>query len=150
MKIYQYADFLVKSVSVSADDVTAALGVKPTRVWVRGERSVEPVRPQTHGWSLRATGGGVVDELVLELLDRIEPAAGKFAQLTSGGEATATISFMRSFGDDDGVEEDAGPELPGNLVRMSGQHQLLGFHLDVDLMRRLVALDCSLDFDEYG
>ena len=28
MKIYQYADFLVKSVSVSADDVTAALGVK--------------------------------------------------------------------------------------------------------------------------
>ena len=79
MKIYQYADFLVRSVSVSADDVTAALGVKPTRVWVRGERSVEPVRPQTHGWSLRATGGGVVDELGLELLDRIEPAAGKLA-----------------------------------------------------------------------
>jgi hypothetical protein len=35
-------------------------------------------------------------------------------------------------------------------VRLPGQHQLLGFHLDVDLMKRLVALSCSVDFDEYG
>lgn len=150
MKIYQHADFLVRSESTSAKDVTAALGIQPTEVWVRGERSVEPVRPQTHGWSLRATGEGVIDELVLELLERIEPVAGKLAELTSGGEATATISFMRSFGDDEGIEDDEGLELPGNLVRLPRQHQLLGFHLDVDLMRRLVALDCPLDFDEYG
>jgi hypothetical protein len=58
---------------------------------------------------------------------------------------------MRSFDDPDGVEEDSGPPgLPEHLVKLSGQHQLLGLHFGVDLMRRLVALNCLVDVDEYG
>jgi len=148
VKIYQHAEFKVRSVSISADAITAALRIEPTRVWVRGERSSEPVLPQTHGWLLRASGSGLLDELVLELLDQIEPVAAQLSQLTSGGEATATISILRKLGFDDGVEENEGRL--GNMVRLPGQHQLLGFHLDVDMMRRLVDLNCPVDFDEYG
>jgi len=151
MKIYQYADFVVKSDSLSPDDITGALLLEPSSVSWRGARSKEPMMPRTNVWCRRAVGVGCVDDLVRELVELIEPRAAKLGSLTEDGVATATISLMRSFGDDDGVEEDEGDlGLPENLVRLPGQHQLLGFHLDVDLMKRLVALSCSVDFDEYG
>lgn len=151
MKIYQYADFVVKSDSLSPDDITGALLLEPSSVSWRGARSKEPMMPRTNVWCRRAVGVGCVDDLVRELVELLEPRAAKLGSLTVDGAATATISLMRSFGDDDGVEEDEGDlGLPENLVRLPGQHQLLGFHLDVDLMKRLVALSCSVDFDEYG
>lgn len=151
MKILQYAHFDVGSDIYSPDKITAELLVEPTRVIWRGTRSTEPLIPRTNLWQYRATGSGTVDELVRELLDVFEPLADKLARLTANDDSWIVIGFMRSFDDPDGIDEDEGPsDLPDHLVRLSGQHQLVGFHLDVDLMARLVALRCALDFDEYA
>jgi hypothetical protein len=151
MKILQYAHFDVASDIYSPDQITAELLVEPTRVSWRGTRSTEPLIPRTNLWRYRAKGTGTVDELVRELLAVFEPLAEQLARLTANDDSWLGVRFMRSFGDPDGIEEDEGPgDLPDHLVRVSGQHQLVGFHLDVDLMARLVALRCALDFDEYA
>jgi hypothetical protein len=96
-----------------------------------------------------------VDDLVTELVDFFEPLADRLQMLLANEGLSIGISVMRSFDDSLGVEEDfsmlTGPsDLPEHLVKLPGQHQLLGLHLNVDLMRRLVALNCLVDVDEYG
>jgi len=151
MKIHQYAHFVVGSEAFDPDQITAVLGIKPSSVSWEGSRSSKPLIPRHNVWRYRAAGTGVLDELVRELLGVFEPVKAGLQELTACDASWIGISFMRSFDDPDGVDEDEGaPDLPDNLVRLSGQHQLLGFHLDTELMARLVALECSLDFDEYG
>ena len=86
--------------------------------------------------------------MIAELLGRVEPLAEHLRALASGGEVTYGIQVVRSLDDPDGVEEDLDDD--GELRRLSGQHQLLGFHFDVEVLGRLAALGCSVDFDEYG
>ena len=152
MRIRQYAHFVVGSEKLDPDQITSALNVQPTGVSRRGSRTAEPPIPRFNLWRYRATSTGVLDELIRELLDLFEPRQRALQGLCVNDDGSwIEISFMRSFDDPEGVEEDDGPaELPDNLMRLEGQHQLLGFHLDTELMRRLVALDCALDFDEYG
>lgn len=152
MKVRQYAHFDVGSDVFSPEDVTASLLLEPTKVSRRGSRSTEPMVPRTNLWRYKARSVGCVDDLVRELVDLFEPLRSQLTTLTANGASWIGISVMRSFDDPDGTEEDDGrsPDLPDNLVRVEGQHQLLGFHLDTELMARLVALGCSLDFDEYG
>jgi hypothetical protein len=108
------------------------------------------VVPRSNLWKYVATGSGTVDNLVRELVDVFEPLSDRLRQLTADGASWIVIRIVRSFDDPDGVEDDdGGPDLPGNIVRLGGQHQLVGFHLDEQLMARLVALGCALDFDEY-
>ena len=86
--------------------------------------------------------------MVGELLDRVEPLAEPLGALAGGGAVVFGFQIVRSFDDPDGVEDDAAWE--GGLRRLSGQHQLLGFHFEVEVLQRLVALGASIDFDEYG
>ena len=97
-------------------------------------------------------GDGVIDSLVSELVEIFEPVAEKLHVLCEDDSTDALISIFRSFDSEDGVEEDesSGLDLPPNFVRLSGQHQLLGFHFDLALMKRLIALKCEVSFDEYG
>ena len=151
MRIHQYAHFHIGSDVLTPDQITATLLIEPTSVSWQGSRSTEPLVPRTNRWQYKATGAGLVDDLVRELLGVFEPLRAPLQELTANGACSIEIRFMRSFGDPDGVEEDEGlTDLPGNLVRLEGQHQLLGFHLDTNLMARLVELGCALDFDEYG
>lgn len=151
MKIRQYAHFDVGSDVFDPSQITAALLIEPTQVLWRGARSTEPMLPRTNLWQYRATGSGCIDDLVRELVDVFEPLADRLRHLTGDGAAWIVIRIMRSFDDPDGVEEDeGGDDLSENFVKVGGQHQLVGFHLDVALMARLVALDCALDFDEYA
>ena len=151
MKIHQYAHFDVASDVYDPDAITAALLIEPTKVSWKESKSTDPPIPRSHLWQYRAKGDGSVDDLVRELLGVFIPLRTSIAELRTDGACRVEIRFMRSFGDPDGEEEDAGPEdLPSNLVRLPGQHQLLGFHLDTELMSQLVSLGCSLDFDEYG
>ncbi len=151
VKIRQYAHFDISSDVFTPDQITGKLLIEPTTARQKGSRSAEPPIPRTNLWQYRAVGSGCVDDLIRELLDVFEPVQGSIRQLTANDASSIQIRFMRSFNDADGVEEDEGPaDLPTNLVRVEGQHQLLGFHLDTQLMARLVALGCALDFDEYG
>ncbi|MEO0494389.1 MAG: DUF4279 domain-containing protein [Actinomycetota bacterium] len=151
MKIRQYAHFDIASDLYDPDAITAALLIEPTTVSWKESKSTEPPIPRSHLWQYRATGDGCVDDLVRELLGVFLPLRSSIEGLTADGACRVEIRFMRSFGDSEGEEEDEGPDdLPDNLVRIPGQHQLLGFHLDTGLMAQLVSLGCSLDFDEYG
>jgi len=55
---------------------------------------------------------------------------------------------VRYFNDPDGEEENLASD--GPFAKLPGQHQRLGFHIDLELMERLQSLQCELDFDEYG
>ncbi len=151
MKIRQYAHFFVQSDILSPEQITAVLLIEPTSVSRRGSRSTEPPIPKYNIWQYKAHGEGRVDDLVTELVELLEPMADRLRTLMANDRSSIGISVMRSFAGLHGVEEDSGPPgLPEHLVKMAGQHQLLGLHLGVDLMRRLVALNCLVDVDEYG
>jgi hypothetical protein len=151
MRITQYAHFVVASDVFDPDDITGTLLLEPTSVSWRGTRSTDPMIPRTNLWRYRARGEGTLDELVRELVDLFEPLGDQLLTLTAAKSTWISIAIFRSFDDPEGVEEDGGPDdLPPNLVRLEGQHQLVGFHLDPALMRRLVDMNCSIDADEYA
>jgi hypothetical protein len=56
---------------------------------------------------------------------------------------------VRYFNDDDGEEESPQPE-GTDLIRLPGQHQLLGWHLDRRVLKFLHHTGAELDVDEYG
>jgi Domain of unknown function (DUF4279) len=151
MRISQYAHFLVGSDVFDPDDITGTLLLEPTSVSWRGTCSSDPMIPRSNLWQYRARGEGTIDELVRELVDVFEPLADKLAALTADHSTWISISVFRSFDGPEGVEEDSGPDdLPPNLIRLEGQHQLVGFHLEPALMRRLVDINCPIDVDEYA
>jgi Domain of unknown function (DUF4279) len=150
MRISQYAYFAVYSNAFSPDQITTRLGLHPTGVSWRGSRSTDPMIPTTNIWRYKAQGTGRIDDLILELVDHFEPVAAELRSLTDGGECSTGINVVRKLDDPNGLEDDAGHDIGGGLVKLPGQHQLLGFHLAIELMHRVVALGCSIDFDEYG
>jgi Domain of unknown function (DUF4279) len=150
MKIRQYAYFYVQSSVVDPGQINQQLPVAPTRVSWRGSRSSVPLIPRYHSCFYDATGDGRVDDLIRELVDRFEPFAEQL-QMLAASNTQCGISIVRRFDDPNGVEEEFPTEgIPEDLVKMAGQHHLLGFHLDAELLSRLVALGWSLDADEYG
>ena len=74
-------------------------------------------------------------------------------QLAGDGDVVARLSVVRYLDDEDGqperidtVEMEDGTK----LVKLGGQHQLLGWYLDAADLELLVSLNCSLDVDEYS
>ena len=87
------------------------------------------------------------------VLDRIEGIADRIAQVvdlvrTEGGASGAGFQVVRYFEDPNGEEEVI--RRVGNLESLTGQHQLLGWHLDKRLMDFLIRTGTELDADEYG
>jgi Domain of unknown function (DUF4279) len=151
MKIHQYAHLDIGSDVYDPDQITLRLGPEPTSVSWRGCRSNEPMIPKSNVWRFRASAIDRIDDLLTELIGALESVSGRLASLTAGDASWVGVSIMRSFDDRQGVEEELTPAgAPIGLVKLPGQHQLLGFHLDVALLARFVSLGCSLDFDEYG
>ena len=67
---------------------------------------------------------------------------------TEGGASGAGFQVVRYFEDPNGEEEVI--RRVGNLESLTGQHQLLGWHLDKRLMDFLIRTGTELDADEYG
>jgi Domain of unknown function (DUF4279) len=105
MKIRQHAHLVIGSEVLNPDQITASLLLEPDRVAWQGSRSTEPLIPRCNLWQLRARGNGTVDELVQELVDRIEALATQPKALTDDGVTWVEISLMRSFDDPDGENE---------------------------------------------
>jgi Domain of unknown function (DUF4279) len=151
VKIDQYAYLAVGSEIFDPDQITATLGKLPTSVSWRGARSLDPMIPVANMWRFQASERGRIDDQVAELVGLLESMSDQVLSLAADGASWVAISVVRRFNDPSGVEEELSPDdAPAGLVKLPGQHQLLGFHLDVALMARLVALGCSLDVDEYG
>lgn len=148
MRIRQRAYLGVWSEELSPEAISRLVGLRPDRATHRGSRSVDPPRPVASSWCLDATGGRPVDEQVDELLARIEPVAAALADLLATRPVTGRIQVVRELDHPDGVEEERGGI--GSLEKPSGQHQLLGFFLDVGVLGRLASIGLGLDVDEYG
>jgi hypothetical protein len=59
------------------------------------------------------------------------------------------LQLVRFFDDEDGEEEELSPP-DAPLQKLSGQHQLLGWHLDRDSLGFLAHVGAEIDADEYG
>ena len=145
MTLLQYAAFTIYSDVVAPDRISEALGVEPDQVSWRGSRSTDPILPVTNIWSVEAHGTAHADELVAELLDRLEPLTDRLAVLAADGACSLGISLVRYFDTPGGSAEALSRDTDGRFTGASPE----GFHLDLALLARMIALGCDLDVDEY-
>ncbi|WP_084510604.1 DUF4279 domain-containing protein [Nocardia lijiangensis] len=146
MKIRQYCYFSVKSVSLSAADVTTRLGMEPDKVLVMGSRSPERVLPRFHAWKILRRSDESVDDQIQHLVNRLEPVRGALVSLCADDNVSPVIQVVRHFGDPDGVQG-----APGGTALDQAQHwpRPLGWHLSLSVLDFMVSTRTELDVDEY-
>ncbi|MFI1522619.1 DUF4279 domain-containing protein [Kitasatospora cineracea] len=152
MLIRQYAYFGLSSLTMSAAEMTAVLGIEPDEITVRGSRSTgRRVLPVLHRWKVVCREPGLgVDEQVARVVARLAPHADAIAALTrrldaeDGEGPSAVLEVVRVFNDED--EQDRLAGTPPELVEGPG---LLGWHLGRDVLAFLHATGAALDVDEY-
>ena len=154
----QYCYFAVSSQLVTADSMAAEIGLQPDTKHVRGARMPDPPRPVAHSWCVDAQDRNArVDEQLAQIVRRLLPYVDKIAVLSKRlaedpseeGRGGAALQVVRYFNDPHGVEEIGGVAL-GGLTRLGGQHQLLGWHLDHQVVQFMEQVGAELDVDEYG
>lgn len=159
MMIKQYCYFSLDSAAVTAADVTGRLLMEPDQVRVRGSRRAQPKAvPVRHSWQIVCAAPGLtVTEQLEQVVGRLSPIAqdiGCYVRELGGRgiEMEARLQVVRDFDAEDGAEDDAADEIiRGEVVpRLSGQHQLLGWHLDRSTLAFLQLTGADLNVDEYG
>lgn len=143
MPLHQYAYFALFSRHVSAEEMTAQLGVSPDEVSVRGSRLTGPrTIPVDHTWKIACRDPGLrVDEQIAHVLARLRPHTDRIAEFAgqlavdNGG---SVLQVVRYFNDTD-QEHPVAPDAPN----------LFGWHLDRDVLDFLAAVGAELDVDEY-
>jgi hypothetical protein len=122
----------------------------PDKMLVRGSRSKDPPRPARHKWELGSYEPGLdFSAHVTAIQARLEPARDAIRSLVHEGEVRALLQLVRYFNVEDG-EEEVIDETPEGLVKLSGQHQILGWHLHRNALAFLEAVGAEIDADEYG
>jgi hypothetical protein len=150
LRIRQYTYFAVKSRDLSAKEIERRLGISADRLRVAGSEGEEPLRPAAHSWELVCERASLtVDEQIANVVARLQPARAALRALTAAGEVSAVLQVVRYFDDESGEEENVTRSAAGT-ERLLGQHQLLGWHLDLDTIGFLAAVRADLDVDEYG
>jgi hypothetical protein len=152
VRIRQYAYFAVFSESMPATEITARLMIEPDKVMIRGSRRAKPPSPVKHGWEVICDDRGMtVDEQVRKVVDRVRPRQAAIAELTREPDARcrAVLEIVRYFDAENGEEEELSPP-DAQFQKLPGQHQLLGWHLDRDILAFLIAVNAEIDADEYG
>ncbi len=142
MRAEHYVYFALKSDCVPAADITARLGIEPDKVSVRGSRLADPPRPACHVWAVECrTPGLTIDEQIDHLLQRLLPSADLIGELAQEldrvdqCEGSAVLQVVRSYQDNDPTAPDA--------------INLLGWHLDNQVIDFLARTHAALDVDEY-
>jgi Domain of unknown function (DUF4279) len=150
VNIKQYAYFGISSEVLTAETIAARIGLAPDKTQTRGSRLVDPLRPMRHKWEIGSYERGLdISAHVAVVLARLEPARDEIRVLVREGDVQAWLQLVRDFDAADG-EEEIVDETPDGLVKLSGQHQLLGWHLSRDTLAFLHDIGAELDADEYG
>jgi hypothetical protein len=150
VKIKQYVYFGISSEVLTAETIARRIGLAPDKTHARGSRSEDPPRPIRDKWELGSYEPGLdISAHVAAVLARLEPARDEIRALVREGEVQAWLQLVRYFGAEDG-EEEIIDETPEGLVKLSGQHQLLGWHLHRDTLAFLNDVGAEIDADEYG
>lgn len=150
MRIRQYTYFAIKSRDLSAEEVEHRLRISPDRTLVAGSDSTDPLRPAAHSWALVADEDHVtVEEQIRRLVARLQPASAAISELVSASGVATVLQVVRYFNDKAGD----GPADSGvieGMEKLPGQHHLLGWHLDAEVIRFLAEVKADFDVDEYG
>jgi hypothetical protein len=151
MRIKQRCFFGIRTDDMPADEITSRLGLEPDGVLVRASRSVEPPRPAVHLWHVSCDDPGLrvddqVERVLLRLESKIDAIADLVRELGADDRGSAVLQIARFFDYPDGEEDDGDYGVEGG----SGQHQLLGWHLDRRVLDFLQRTHAELDVDEYG
>jgi len=150
VKIKQYVYFGISSEVLTAEKIAERIGLEPDKTMVRASRTEHPPRPRRHKWELGSYEPGLdMSDHVSRVIARVEPARHAIRALVDEGDVQAWLQFVRMFGADDG-EEEIIEETPEGLVKLSGQHQLLGWHLHRNVLAFLHDARAEIDADEYG
>lgn len=152
MFISQYVYFAFSSRTMSAAEMTAALGLEPDEFKVRGSRIAQPKPvPATHSWKIVCREPGLrVDEQAERIVQRLSPHLEAIAALarqlhTEHHQApSAVLEVVRQFNDLEGQDRLA--SAPLDIADPPG---LLGWHLGRDVLNFLHAAGAVLDVDEY-
>jgi hypothetical protein len=150
VKIKQYVYFGISSEELIAESIATRIGLVADKTSARGSRTKNPPRPARHKWEIGSYEPGLdISAHVAAVLARLEPARDEIRALVREGEVQAWLQLVRYFDAEDG-EEEIIDETPEGLVKLSGQHQLLGWHLDRDTLTFLYDVGAEFDADEYG
>lgn len=160
MRVRQYVYFGISSAFTTAAQMTARLGIEPDHFLVRASRIPEMDIPRSHQWRVECREPGLtIDEQTAKVLSRVLPQEQRIAELVSkireedppGG---ACLQVVRYFNDEDGEDETSRETVglnDGNeLEKLTGQHQLLGWHLSQDVLAFLRVAGADVDVDEYS
>src|SRR5690349_18046286 len=109
MRVEQYSYFALKSLSVTAAEMTRRLGVEPDEVTVRGSRSIERDVPRVHAWKIVRRSVEAVDEQVQHLVDRLLSVRDELVRLTADPEIDAVMQVVRYFNDDGQADSEKAP-----------------------------------------
>jgi len=159
VRVKQRVYFALRSKTIAAAEITAKLGIEPDDFKVMGSRLTNPPRPMTHKWSVGCDDAGLrVDEQLEITIARLLPQQAEITRLAQkffleGDACGAFMSVVRDFAEEDGEEEsETVVELDNGmkLEKLSGQHQLLSWHMTHDTMRFLLSVGSKFDVDEYG
>jgi hypothetical protein len=153
VQISQYAYFSLSSETVTAATVTGRLGIEPDKILVRGARDAARVIPRTHEWSVAARRDNRrLNDMISELIERLNPVVEKIATLVRDMPVQARLQIVRNFDDTEGLaDEGTTPEMAAQgWEKLSGQHHLLGWHLDRQALDFLMRTSAEFDVDEYG
>jgi hypothetical protein len=150
MKIKQYVYFGIGSEMLPPDEIGRQVGLPPDRALLRGSRTKSPPRPAIHTWQIRCDEPGLpIDEMIGQVMARLAPSRAAIRELVKTSDhTTAWLQIVRNFNTDDG--EDEVIDVDDGLEKLAGQHQLLGWHLNRDVLDFLSEVGAELDADEYG
>lgn len=154
MRVRQRVYLKVTSAALSPHAISNLVGLEPTESAAMGSRDPVLVLPRFHMWSYAS---GVDEAATLE--DHLGPLVSVLLEHTAGfkaasdhGETWTELQVVRYFkdGGEDFDESTYGLDPDSSLVRLGGQHPLLGWHLEPDVLRLLSSCGMALDVDEYG
>ena len=154
VRIRQYVYFSLFSEIVTAAAISEALGIYPDKVSVRGSKRINPPVPVTHSWDLRSDEPGLtVDDQIERVIHRLRPLEDQIREILASSDTKAKLQIVRYFDAEDGEQEildDVVSQSGEVLTKLAGQHQLLGWHLDVRTLTFLSGIGADIDCDEYG
>lgn len=154
MCIRQFVGFSLFSTVISSEEIALKLGLEPDHFLVRGSKRSDPPVPVEHVWEVRCDEPELrIDEQADRVFQRIRPHTDSMRDLVATSPVGAILSIFRDFDADDGEDKALTESItPGGEVptKLAGQHQLLGWHLDAEILAFLVSVGADIDCDEYG
>ncbi|WP_035857892.1 DUF4279 domain-containing protein [Kitasatospora cheerisanensis] len=131
----------MSSVGTTVDEITQLLGVEPDEVTVRGSLTTSPhTIPFCHVWKVVCREPGLpVDEQIGQVIGRLRPRMEALTNLTTRlGPGIAILQVNRWFN----LHDDQSSGSPDDT-------NLLGWHLDREVLDFLAATGADLDVGEY-